>query len=202
MSVPIVTQYLSGRSVYAVIWNPTTGLFWNKDTAAWESYNQANWTHYAIPFVEYVSSGIYRVPYPSSIAAGILSTEFVYQQNGATPVLPALPGGDSFLTLMQSQGSNVQTIAGDGTAPANMAAAADVIIPDGVVAAGTITASSFPTNLTNTKAQAYVGRVIAFTSGICLGQETNITGYAVLNGVLTVTALTDAPSPGDTFVVL
>lgn len=202
MSVPIVTQYLSGRNLYAVLWNPGTGQFWNKDTAAWETYNQGNWTHYAVPLLEYVSSGIYTVAYPAGIAAGMLSTEFVYQQNGATPVLPALPGGDSFLTLMQSQGSNVQTIAGDGTAPVNMAAAADVIIPTGVVAAGTITTSSFPTNLTNSHAQAYVGRVIAFTSGVCAGQETNITGYVVLNGVLTVTALTNAPSPGDTFVML
>ncbi len=202
MSVPIVTVYLSSRNVYVVIWNPATGLFWNKDTAAWESYNQANWIHYAITITEYVSSGIYTVAYPAGIAAGTLSTEFIYQQNGATPVLPGLPGGDSFLTLGQSQGTNVQTMAGDGTAPANMAAAADVIIPNGVVQAGTITNSSFPTNLVNSHAQAYVGRVIAFTSGVCAGQETNITGYAVTNGVLTVTALTNAPSPGDMFVML
>lgn len=202
MNVPIVTVYISGRNLYVVLWNPATAQFWNKDTAAWETYNQGNWTHYAVPLTEYVSSGIYQVAYPAGIAAGILSTEFVYQQNGATPVLPALPGGDSFLTLMQSQGANVRTIAGDGSAPVNMAAAADVIIATGVVAAGTITTSSFPTNLTNSHAQAYVGRVIAFTSGVCAGQETNITAYAVLNGTLTVTALTNAPSPGDTFVML
>ena len=202
MSVPIVTQYLSGRNVYVVIWDPPTGQFWNKDTAAWENYNQANWTHYAVPFVEYVSSGIYQVAYPSGIAAGTLSTEFVYQQNGATPVLPALPGGDSFLTIMQSQGSNVQTIAGDGTAPVNMAAAADIIIPNGVVETGTRTTSSFPTNLGNSHAQAYVGRVIAFATGVCAGQETNITGYNPTNGVLTVTALTSVPGPGDLFVML
>lgn len=202
MSVPIVTVYLSGRNLYTVLWNPASGQFWNKDTAAFEVYNQGNWAHYAIALTEYISSGVYQVAYPAGIAAGTLSTEFVYQQNGATPTLPALPGGDSFLTLMQSQGANVQTIAGDGSAPIKMAAAADVIIATGVVGSGTITTSSFPTNLTNTHAQAYVGRVIAFTSGVCAGQETNITGYVVLNGVLTVTALTNAPSAGDTFVML
>jgi len=202
MSVPIVTQYLSGRTVYVVVWNPPTGQFWNKDSAAWENYNQANWTHYAIPLVEYVSSGIYKVAYPAGIAVGTLSTEFVFQQNGATPTLPALPGGDSFLTLMQSQGANVQTLAGDGTAPINMAAAADIIIPAVTVASGTITTSSFPTDLTNAHSQAYVGRVIAFATGVCAGQETNITAYNPTNGVLTVTALTNAPSPGDVFVML
>lgn len=202
MSVPIVTQYLSGRNVYVVIWDPSTGDFWNKDTSAWENYNQANWTHYAVPFAEYVSSGIYHVAYPAGIAAGTLSTEFVYQQNGVTPVLPALPGGDSFLTIMQSQGSNVQTIAGDGQAPINMAAAADVIVSDGVVGSGTLTTTSFPTNLPTAPAQAYVGRIIAFTSGVNIGQETNITAYNPTGGVLTVTALTNAPSVADTFVML
>ena len=202
MSVPIVTQYLSGRNVYVVVWNPATGLFWNKDTAAWESYNQANWTHYAIPLTEYVSSGIYKVTYPAGIAAGVLSTEFVYQQNGATPVLPALPGGDSFLTLMQSQGANIQMIAGDGAAAIGMAAAADLIVPAGAVASGSITSSSFPTNLTNAQAQAYVGRIIGFKTGVCAGQETNVTGYVVSSGVITVTALTTAPSVGDLFVML
>lgn len=202
MSVPIVTQYISGRTLYAVIWNPATGQFWNKDTPAWENYNQGNWSHYAIPLTEYVSSGIYTVAYPAGIVAGILSTEFIYQQNGSTPTLPALPGGDSFLTLMQSQGANVQTIAGDGTAPINMAAAADLIIPAGTVAAGSITTTSFPTNLTNTQAQSFVGRVIGFKTGVCAGQETNVTGYAVTNGVLTVTALTAAPAVGDVFVML
>lgn len=202
MSVPIVTVYLSSRSVYVVVWNPATALFWNKDTAAWESYNQANWTHYAIPLTEYVSSGIYKATYPSGIAAGILSTEFVYQQNGASPTLPGIPGGDSFLTILQSQGTNVQTIAGAGTAPINMAAAAGLIISNGAVGSGTITTSSFPTNLPSAPAQAYVGRIIAFTSGVNIGQETNITAYNPTGGVVTVTALTNAPSIGDTFVVL
>lgn len=202
MSVPIVTQYLSGRNLYVVIWNPATAQFWNKDTAAWENYNQANWAHYAVPLTEYISSGIYQAAYPAGIAAGTLSTEFIYQQNGATPTLPALPGGDSFLTLEQSQGANVQTIAGDGSAPINMAAAADLIIPAGAVASGSITTTSFPTNLTNTQAQAYVGRVIGFKTGVCAGQETNVTAYNPTNGVLTVTALTSAPSVGDVFVML
>ncbi len=200
MSVPIVTQYLSGRTLYVVL--ERSNQFWNKDTETWETYSQGNWSHYAIPFVEYVSSGIYAVAYPSGIAAGTLSNDFVYLQNGGSPTLPGLPGGDSFLTLMQSQGANVQTIAGDGSAPVKMAAAANVIIATGAVAAGSITTTSFPTNLTNAHAQAYVGRVIAFTSGVCAGQETNITGYVVSGGVLTVTALTNAPSAADTFVML
>ncbi len=200
MSQLIETLYLSARNLYVVI--HAGGQVWNKDAAAFENYNQGNWTHYAVPLTEQVSSGYYYSSYPSDIPEGTLSTDCLYQQNGATPVLPALPGGDSFLSAFQSQGTNLQTIAGNGTAPIKMAAAADVIISDGVIGTGTITTSSFPTNLTNSHAQAYVGRVIAFTSGVCAGQETNITAYVVTDGVLTVTALTNAPSPGDTFVML
>jgi hypothetical protein len=200
VSQPILTLYIPGRTLYVVEY---LNAFWNKDTPAWESYNAGNWIHYAIPLAEYAGSGIYWSAFPSQIAAGSLTTEFLYQQNNpAGPVLPGTPGGDSFLTLMQSQGANVQTISGDGKAPMNMAAAADVIFASGVVGSGTITSSSFPTNLPSAPAQAYVGRVIAFTSGICAGQETNITAYTPTGGVVTVTALTNGPSAADTFLVL
>ncbi len=200
MSQLLETLYLSGRNLYVVI--HAGGQVWNKDTVAFESYNQANWIHYAVPLAEQTSSGYYSAAYPSGIAAGTLSTDCLYQQNGATPVLPALPGGDSFLSAFQSQGTNVQKLAGDGQAPINMAAAADVIFATGAVQSGTISSSSFPTNLPSAPAQAYVGRIIAFTSGICIGQETNITAYNPTGGVVTVTALTNAPSVDDTFVVL
>jgi hypothetical protein len=202
MSTPLITLYLPGRNLFVVIQNVATSQFWNKDTPGWENYNQGNWAHYAVPFVEYVSSGIYSVAYPSGIAAGVLSNDFVYQQNGATPTLPGLPGGDTFLTLMQSQGSNIQTIAGNGAAPIGMAAAGTVIVPNGAVGSGSISTTSFPTNLPSAPAQAYVGRIIAFTSGINIGQETNITAYNPTGGVITVTALTNAPTTGDTFVML
>ena len=76
MSVPIVTIYIPGRNLFVVLFNGSQ--FWNKDSTAWENYNQANWSHYAIPLVEYVSSGIYSVAYPAGIAVGTLSTDFVY----------------------------------------------------------------------------------------------------------------------------
>ncbi len=200
MSAPIVTLYISGRNLYVVLWNPVTGQFWNKDTAAWENYNQANWTHYAIPLLEYVSSGIYSVAYPAGIAAGVLSTEFVYQQNGATPVLPALPGGDSFLALMQSQGVNLQNIAGDGASVLNLQAAAGVEVR-GAAVAGTLSTTQMSTTLTQANS-AFIGRVLIFTSGAAIYQATVITGFAHTNGVLTFGAVTVAPSAADTFIIV
>lgn len=199
MTQPIITVYLSGRSLYVVL--VFGGQFWNKDTAAWENYNQGNWAHYAIALTEYTSSGIYTLAYPSGIPAGTLSTEMVYQQNGASPTLPALPGGDSFLTLMQSQGANVQTIAGDGSAPIQLAQSADTIV-SGAAIAGTLSATQMSTNLTNPHANAYNGRVIIWTSGALQNQASTITAYAVTGGVLTFSAKTGAPAAGDAFVIV
>ena len=203
MSQPILTLYLPGRTLYVVEYLNSTGQFWNTGTPGWEVYNQSNWANYVITLSEYSGSGIYHATFPSGIAAGSLTTEFLYAQNGGSPKIPGgAGGGDSFLTIMQSQGDNLQAIAGNGQAPINMSAAANIIIANGVVGTGTITSSSFPTNLTATQMQAYVGRIIAFASGVCAAQETNITGYIPTNGVLTVTPLTTAPAPGDVFVVL
>ena len=47
------------------------------------------------------------------------------------------------------------------------------------------------------------GRIITFTSGILLGQQTDITDYALANSkeFYTVSTLTEAPGDGDRFVV-
>jgi hypothetical protein len=201
MSQLLDTLYLSGRTLYVVI--HSGGQVWNKDSAAFENYNQGNWTHYAVPLIEQTSSGYYSASYPSAIPAGTLSTDCLYQQNGATPVLPALPGGDSFLSVMQSQGSNIQTIAGDGTAPINLAASADGIIP-GVVATGILSTTQFTSGLGTafTTDGCFNGRVAIFTSGALKGQASIITGYSHTGGLVTVSPpFTGAPSNGDLFVI-
>lgn len=62
------------------------------------------------------------------------------------------------------------------------------------------TTISIPTSLSETTPDHYNGRVITFTSGALAGQSTDITDYSA-QGVLTVTALTEAPAPGDEFVI-
>ncbi len=202
MSQLLETLYLSGRNLYVVI--HAGGQVWNKDSAAFENYNQGNWIHYAVPLTEQTSSGYYSAAYPSGIAAGTLSTDCLYQQNGATPVLPALPGGDSFLTVMQSQGANVQTIAGSGTAAINLADSALGIVP-GIAATGTLSTTQFTTNLGSayTTDGCFIGRVAIFTSGALKGQASLITAYSHTGGLITISPpFTGAPSNGDSFVIL
>ena len=191
--------YVPGRTLYTVI--HYGGQVWNKDTSLFENYNQANWTHYAVPMSEQTSSGYYSCAYPAGIVAGTLSTDVMYQQNGATPTLPALPGGDSYLSIGQTQGSNIQNINGISAPAVNLSLSAGVIVV-GAAAAGTLSTTQMTTNLSNSHDSAYNGRIVIWTSGVLIGQASNITAYNHTNGLLTFTAVTNAPSAADTFVIV
>lgn len=60
-----------------------------------------------------------------------------------------------------------------------------------------------PNTTEEATADHYNGRLITFTSGALLGQQTDITDYAQANSKekFTVSTLTEAPSDGDNFVV-
>lgn len=95
--------------------------------------------------------------------------------------------------------SNSSAIGGDATAATNLAASALGIVP-GVVE-GSPTTTSIPSDLTESTADHYIGRIVVFTSGVAAGQASDITDYAT-DGELTVTALTTAPAAADTFVIV
>jgi hypothetical protein len=191
--------YVPGRIVNVVI--HYNGQVWNKDTEAFVDYDQADWAHYAMPMSEQTSSGYYFLEYPSAIPEGTLSTEVMYQQNSASPTLPALPGGDTYLSIGQSQGTNVQNISGSGSAAVSLGASAQTIIR-GTAQTGTLSTTQMSTDLTNTHANAYNGRVVIWTSGVLTGQASVISAYTVAGGILTFAAKTNAPANGDTFVIV
>lgn len=66
---------------------------------------------------------------------------------------------------------------------------------------GTLSTTQASTNLSGYADDQLIGRVVTWTSGACEGESTDITDYANTNGVLTFTALTTAPSNGDTFKI-
>lgn len=95
-------------------------------------------------------------------------------------------------------------------APATAAALATV---DGIVdtmvlgtitgsaVTGTLSTTAATTDLTGYADDQLIGRIITWTSGVCEGEQTDITDYASTNGTLTFTALTTAPENGDTFKI-
>ena len=68
--------------------------------------------------------------------------------------------------------------------------------------AGTLSTTQMSTNLTEATNDHYIGRTIIWTSGVLLGQASDVTDYVGTNGVLTFTAVTEAPSASDTFVMV
>jgi len=71
----------------------------------------------------------------------------------------------------------------------------------GQAVTGTLTTTTFTTNLTEATDDHYNGRVVTFTSGVLNGQSTDITDYTGSSKLITVTAMTEAPSNTDTFVI-
>jgi hypothetical protein len=90
-------------------------------------------------------------------------------------------------------------------AAAKLAASALGLITGTIDTAGFVpTVTEFEADdITEATADHYLGRIVTFTSGALLGQSTDITGYSLIGGRghLTVTALTDAPSDNETFVI-
>ncbi len=62
-----------------------------------------------------------------------------------------------------------------------------------------VPASNLPDSLDNDN---YLGRIIVFLSGALIGQSINITSYNGSTKIITVPALTSAPSVSDTFIIV
>lgn len=96
---------------------------------------------------------------------------------------------------------DVATISGSAAAADNLEASAEVIVI-GAAEAGTLSTTQMTTDLTEATDDHYNGRVIIWTSGVLLEQATDITDYAGATGLLTFTAVTEAPTATDTFVIV
>jgi len=96
--------------------------------------------------------------------------------------------------------ANVTKINGDANAAARLALSAANMVPGNVVTGATTT--SIPTDLTEATNDHYSGRIVLFTSGTLTGQVTDVTAYDGATKTLTVTALTEAPANGDSFLLV
>jgi len=92
------------------------------------------------------------------------------------------------------------------TAAARLALSMTTAIPgtvshDNTAATATVFYSD---DLTEATADHYNGRIVLFTSGVLVGQATDITDYALDTGEgkFTVTALTEAPADNVTFIIV
>lgn len=96
--------------------------------------------------------------------------------------------------------ANTSAIDDSATAAAQLALSAAVI--ESGACEGTPTTTVIQTDLAETQDDIYIGAIVIFSSGNARGERTDITGYAGATGTITVTALANAPSSSDTFVLI
>ena len=127
-----------------------------------------------------------------------------YGASGAqhTEVIPTLGTDDR---LLVSTDENVQAdlaaIAGDAASATALSKSASTIV-SGAAVAGTLTTTQMSTDLTQTANDHFKGRILIFTGGTLDDQAVEITAYNGTTKVLTFSALTAAPTAGDTFVIV
>ncbi len=194
MSSPIEVGYVPSRLLYAVI--HYGGQVWNNTNHAFENFDGANWTDYAVTLSEQTGSSYYSATYPSQIPAGTLSTDVVYQKSGSNPSL-----GDSLISIGQSQGVNMLNVNGaySGIKQFATATSTEVIA---AAATGTLSTTQMTTTLTSTLTNAYQGRSVIWTSGLLINCAAAILNYNPTGGKLTFTPVPTAPSNGDTFIIV
>lgn len=96
--------------------------------------------------------------------------------------------------------ANMGAISGDATAADNLEEGANALVATTVNDAGASTTAFIITSSEATD-DHFNGRIITFTSGALIGQATDITDYTGATKTVTVTALTEAPANGVSFVI-
>ncbi len=118
----------------------------------------------------------------------------------------AVPSAADIKTAMEAAGSSIALIKdvtdAITTASAALLAKSAGTIVSGAAAAGTLSTTAMTTNLTEATDDHYNGRIIIWTSGVLTNQATNITDYDGATKKLTYTAITEAPTALDTFIIV
>ena len=129
-------------------------------------------------------------------AGGSVSADIAALQTDTDNIQTRIPAA----LVSGKMSADAEAISGSTAAADNLEAAAEVLIT-GAAIAGTLSTTEMTTDLTEATDDHYNGRIITWTSGVLLGQSTNITDYTGSNKKLTFTAVTEAPSATDTFVI-
>lgn len=97
--------------------------------------------------------------------------------------------------------ADMQAIDASTTAATRHALAAAQIV-SGSATGDTLSTTQMSTGLDEATDDHYNGRIIIWTSGVLAGQATDITDYEGSSKTLTFTTITEAPSEGDSFVIV
>ena len=134
----------------------------------------------------------------------ILSDSTAFQGADVAAILVDTVNIQSRLPAALSSGNmkcDALAISTSAEAADNLEASAETIVI-GAAETGTLSTTVMTTNLTEATDDHYNGRIIIWTSGVLQDQATDITDYSGTNGTLTFTAVTEAPSNTDSFIIV
>ena len=195
---PMEVAYQTGATLYFIIHNKN-GTVWNNSGSAFEVYNSAHWSQYAIALTEQAGSGYYSAAMPTAIGINLV-TECTYAQQGGSPALSDAASGP--IGIGQSQGVDVAAVEHQEQSASNMGVNLASLVQGTVTSASTPSSGRVSTNLTSTLNNNYNNRLIIFITGAMAGEVSTITSYLSTNGLLGFNVLTGAPSVGDTFLII
>jgi len=125
--------------------------------------------------------------YPTTIAAIQSDTDDIQTRLPAT-----LDGG-----FMRS---DIKAVNASAPAGVNLGKSALQIIPGACEATPSVT--TIQTDLAESQDDVYIGRTVIFLNGTAQDEATDITDYTGSSGTLEVTALANAPTAGDLFIII
>ncbi len=117
--------------------------------------------------------------------------------NDLATILTRLPAA----LISGRMSSDARAVYGSTDAALKLKTSAETIVI-GAAAAGTLSTTQMTTDLTEVTDDHYNGRIIIWTSGVLINQATDITDYDGGTKMFTYTAVTEAPSAADTFVIV
>jgi hypothetical protein len=192
----LVTQFVSGQTVYAVVLN-SAGQAWNTVSGAFETPTAANWANYAIAMPEQSAgnlTGVYQGSFPAGITtAGVYNILFRQRAGSsaaATDLNNGMLGGQIFWTGT----AEAFPLASSATDSANVAmnatnVAANVVQIGGTSATGIVVSDSHGNSVFsstalengggsggNVNVTAWDGTPVAITDGLPSVQASNLIG--------------------------
>ena len=176
-------------------------LLWKEGGAGFSAKNDAT-------SATHRSYGLYTVPLDATdtntlgkLVVGVYELGILVSRHDFM-VVPANVWDSMFSTdKLQVDAVELNSVAASA---ANLERSASVIVRGTVTNSGhTPTTTEFKaSDITEATNDHFIGRVVVFTSGALLRQATVIEDYTGATSVYLVTALTEAPKSGDTFVIV
>lgn len=215
----IVTKGSTDRSVVLRIIDETTGipetgvvyntsgiaLWYRREGAAKTDITEATLaaltTAHADGGFLHIADGEYRLDAPdAAFATGANYVDFGGAVTGMIVIGGRVRLIDASLEVAAVV-ANVTQLNGSSTAALNIARSS-LAIYRGSVTGSTTTTTLIDSALTQADTDHWKGRVLIFTTGSLAYQATDITAFTPASDRLTFTALTNAPSNGDEYVIV